>query len=629
MNRHVAPSANNPSGVSRTSLQALRDALQIFWAAADGYAKRRMFLALAVVAAGALLAALTPIALKLVIDSLTGQVGGSTSHVAPVAAVAIYVCGQYLWRCSAELRMMLHGHAEQRVHRSIGARLFEHLVNLPLRFHLERKAGAVGQTAEQGMRGYQLLATHLIFTVLPVLVEFSAVAIVLVHFGHETYLTIIAVSSLAYMYAFQRGAAAIRETSEHVSTSHIDAHAVLTDCLLNHETVKYFDAEPVVCHRYDTALGRIETAWRTFFTKRTKNGVVVATIFAVSLGFSLVYAAQDVARGAMTVGDFVLVNVYVMRLAQPLELLGFAIRDVAQAVAFLGKMLSVFEERREEDGSRVPEAGELRGALALDNVSFAYEGGRVVLRNVTFNIPAGRTVAVVGVSGSGKSSLIRLLFRLYEPTSGRILLDGMPIAEMSLSALRQAIAVVPQDTVLFHDTIGNNIGFGRYGSTQPEIEEAAKLANLHEFILSLPEGYDSEVGERGLKLSGGERQRVAIARAALKRPRIFVFDEATSSLDTRTEREILRNLVDLSSRSTTLVIAHRLSTVVHADEIVVLDRGVIVERGSHDELRARNGYYAALWNAQQGGVSQRGEASGVSRIGWRDSVQPGAIDPIA
>lgn len=592
----------------RRWLRTLREALQLFVAVADAYAKRRLLLALAAVAAGALLVAVTPIALKLVVDSLGARSDSAASLLPPLALVVLYAVGQFLWRCSSELRVMLHGHAEQRVRRRISRRLFEHLVRMPLRFHLERKVGAMGETVEQGLRGYDLLLQHLVYTVVPVAIEFIAVAVVLIHFHQAKYLVILAAASIAYVVAFHRWATKIYEPSEDVSKAHIESHGLLTDSLGAHEVIKYFDAEAVVCNRYDVALSRTESAWRRFFNEYAINGLIVATIFGLSLGVSLIYGTRDVMRGAMTVGDFVLINAYVVRLVQPLEMLGFAVRDIAQGLAFLGSMLALFREKTEGSSSSATSkcTSATRGELTFEDVSFSYRQEQPVLEGVSFRIPAGKTAAIVGVSGSGKSSLIRLLFRLYEPDSGRILLDGLPTNEMSLSSVRQAIAIVPQDTVLFHDSIARNIGFGRHGASQPEIEEAARLANLHDFIVGLPEGYETTVGDRGMKLSGGERQRVAIARAALKRPRIFVCDEATSSLDSRSEREIMRNLVDLSSHRTTLIIAHRLSTIVHADEILVLNRGVIVERGTHEQLRARNGYYAGLWDAQQaGGVDGR------------------------
>jgi ABC-type transport system involved in Fe-S cluster assembly fused permease/ATPase subunit len=584
---------------------ALREALQLLWSVADRYAKRRLLLAVALVAAAALLAALTPIALKFAIDALPGS-DGAVSFLAPVSFVLLYVVGQYLVRAFTELRQLMHGQGEQRVRRHIGQRLFEHLLRLPMRFHLERKTGAMGQTAEQGLRGYQLLLHHLVFTILPVTVEFIAVAVVLVHLDHTAYLVILGLAAIAYVAAFQRGAAEVQGPARSLSIAHIEAHAVLTDSLLNYETVKYFDAEPVVSNRYDRALDKTESAWRQFLRRRATNGLLVATIFACSLAASLVFAAREVARGGMTIGDFVLINSYVVRLVQPLEMLGYAVRDVSQSLAFLQKLLDLFREKTELDPARfAARSDDMRGELAFESVTFSYLDSRPVLQNVSFCVPAGRTIAVVGVSGSGKSSLIRLLFRLYEPNAGRILLDGTPISQLPMSTVRRAIAVVPQDTVLFHDTIASNIGFGRSGASRAEIEDAARIAHLHDFIMQMPEQYETVVGERGLKLSGGERQRVAIARAALKRPRIFVFDEATSSLDSKTEREILRNLLEISSKSTTLVIAHRLSTVVHADEIVVLHEGRIVERGTHNQLRVANGHYAALWQAQQGAPAAR------------------------
>jgi ATP-binding cassette subfamily B protein len=609
-------SAETKLGVS--DLQTLREALQLLWAVADAFAKRRLLIALFLVATGALLAALTPIALKLLIDSLTaGPLASPTaSPIAapsafvffapivstPIVLVLLYVCGQYLTRLLTELRTLAHGQAEQRVRRHIGRELFEHLVRLPLRFHLERRTGAIGETAEQGIRGYQLLLTHLIYTILPVTVEFVAVGAVLVHFGHASYLAIFAVASVVYVTVFRRGAVSILEPARTISASHIEAHAVLNDSLLNFETVKYFDAGRIVCSRYDAALGRTESAWRSFYHRRMTNGAAVATIFALSLGTTLVLATRDVLAGAMTAGDFVMLNAYVLRLVQPLEMLGFAVRDIAQGLAFLQRMLELFRETPEIDvrHAAIP-VQDSRGALVFINVGFSYRPDRTILRGVSFTVPPGRSVAVVGASGSGKSSLIRLLFRLYEPDAGRILLDGVSISQMSLSMLRQAIAVVPQDTVLFHDSIASNIGFGRDGASMEEIQEAARIANLHDFILAMPDGYDTIVGERGLKLSGGERQRIAIARAVLKRPRVFVFDEATSSLDSRTEREILTNLISVSHQCTTLVIAHRLSTIANADEILVLDDGRIAERGTHQELRDLHGLYAALWQAQHSG----------------------------
>jgi ABC-type transport system involved in Fe-S cluster assembly fused permease/ATPase subunit len=577
----------------------LVEAARLFWEAADAYAKRQLFYALIVVAGGALLVACAPLAFKLLVDDLSG--GGSILGQTAVGLVIMYALSQFLWRCSSDLRLMLHGLAEQRVKRHVSRKLFEHLMQMPLRFHLERKVGAIGETVEQGLRGYDLLLQHVIFTVVPVTVEFVVVSAVLLHFHHSKYLVVLALASVAYAAAFRRWANRIYEPSEQISKTYIDSHAVMIDSLSNFETVKYFDAERMLCQRYEAALTRTESAWRRFFAEYVTNGFMVATIFAVSLAMSLLLGVGDIRSGNMTIGDFVLINSYVIRLVQPLELIGLAARDIAQGLAFLNSMLLLLTEKTETNkASPRCVLGSARGQLAFENVSFSYQEERVVLRDVSFTVESGKTVAIVGVSGSGKSSLIRLLFRLYEPDNGRILLDGVPTTNLPLSTLRQAIGIIPQDTVLLHDTIANNIGLGKYGASDEEIEEAARVAHLHDFIVSLPDGYETVVGERGMKLSGGERQRIAIARAALKRPSIFVCDEATSSLDTRSERDIMRNLIELSSTCTTLIIAHRLSTIVHADEIVVLHHGVIVERGAHTELRDRGGYYAGLWDAQSG-----------------------------
>ena len=475
-------------------------------------------------------------------------------------------------------------------------------------FHLERKTGALSQTLAQGLMGYRLILNQMIYAVLPVVVQLATIATILTHFGYPVFLAILGFSLAAYAIAFAIGVVRISGPARAVSSAHIEANAVMTDSIINYETVKHFNAEDHVQGRYDEALSRSEREWRRFYVRKTVNGLMVATIFGLSLAACIGFAGREVLAGRMTVGDFVLVNTYMLTIVRPLEMLGFALRDIAQGIAFIEKMLALFQEKPEPRlvaGAQTSSCGPAE--LVFDNVSFAYGPDREILKGISFSVEPGKTVAIVGPSGSGKSSLIRLLVRLYEPDSGRILLDGTPITAMATSSLRRAIAVVPQDTVLFHDTIAYNIAFGKQGSTQEELEQAAKLAHIHDFVTGLADGYATVVGERGLKLSGGEKQRVAIARAALKRPRIYVFDEATSSLDSRTEREILTNLIEVSRGTTTLVIAHRLSTVVHADEIIVLSHGEIIERGPHAVLLSQEGAYAAMWAAQH-------------RVGERDST---------
>jgi ABC-type transport system involved in Fe-S cluster assembly fused permease/ATPase subunit len=580
------------------SSSALRQALRLLWSESDAYIKRRLTAALALVIGYSMLTALAPIAFAYLVDDFAER-QQQRDYWLPAMLLGAYVLSQFLVRALSSIRDLLHGRGEQRLYRHLSRRLFSHIIRLPLRFHLERKTGAMGETLTQGLHGYQMLIQHLVYTILPSIVEFATIVVVLIAFGHPLYLVIYALAAVSYAYAFARGATAVTEPARTASAAHVEAHAVLTDSLLNYETVKYFDAEGVVYEKYDRALARTESAWGLFYLRRTSNSLVVGVIFAVSLMAALGMAGYEVVRGTMTIGEFVLINTYMLRITVPLEMLGYAVRDVSQGLAFLQKMLELFREQPELDAvASETLTDSARGELVFDHVNFSYRSDRPVLRDVSFSVPAGRTVAIVGMSGSGKSSLIRLLFRLCEPDGGQIRLDGVPIASMPLSQLRRAIAVVPQDMVLFNDTIGNNIAFGRAGSSREHVERAVGLAHLHGFVAGLPEGLDTMVGERGLKLSGGERQRVAIARAAVKQPRIFVFDEATSSLDTRTEREILRNLMEVSQGCTTLVIAHRLSTIVHADEIVVLEGGVVVERGTHANLLQSNGAYAALWRVQ-------------------------------
>lgn len=591
-----------------TVIGALRATAAILWGASDSYAKRTLVLSFGLLILASIVDALSPLVYKLLIDALAGAMNSPMIR-SPTFLLVAYISCTYLSNATGALRQVAHGVGTQRMSRRLSNRLFEHIVRLPLRFHLDRKTGAVAETLGQGLNGCQIVLQHAVFTFLPVLIQFVSMVLVLVHFGRSQYVLIMGVSSIAYGYMFWRAAEGVSAPSRTVSESHVDSRATLTDGLLNYETVKYFAGESAICSRYDRTLERTERSWRALLHLRARYGLVLATIYAVCIGVSLGYASREVLEGTMTLGDFVLVNVYITNLYRPLEAIGAAAREVSQALAFLEKMLQTFDEQPEPDyaAALVPPT-QMKGALAFERVSFSYRGERQVLQELTFSVPACRTLAIVGASGSGKSSVVRLLFRLYEPTSGHILFDGVPIVELPLSYLRSAIAIVPQDTVLFNDSIGHNIGFGRPGASQQEIEQAAKLAHLHDFIVELPEGYDTQVGERGLKLSGGEKQRVAIARAALKRPAVFVFDEATSSLDSKAEREILRNLIEVSRNCTTIVIAHRLSTVVHADEIVVLDHGIVRERGTHSALLERDGHYAALWRAQQAS----GRAEGVT-----------------
>lgn len=569
----------------------------LFWTGSDAYVKGRLALALGLTIASAVITAISPIALKYAIDGFT-QRSGNGFYI--FLFVGLYVLGLWFARNLTELRVLVHGQADRRMNRSLSDRLFNHILHLPLRFHLERQTGAINETLTNGLFGYQLVLQVGVYTVLPVLVQLAVVATVLVHLKQPIFLALFMVAVVLYAVTFGYGAVRITKAARAASDAQVEARGVMTDAIINFETVKFFTAESVVRDKVDAAQGRTEFQWLRFYKSRTRNGLAVAAVFAIFLGITVVYAAREVFQGRMTVGDFVLINTYLLQLVQPLETVGFALQQTSQGVAFLQKMLELFREKTEPVASVAGTSAPMStpGELAFENVRVAYRSDRSVLRDVSFTVPRGKTVGIVGASGQGKSTIVRVLVRLLEVDGGRICLDGIPIARLPLPVLRQSIAVVPQDTVLFNDTIAYNIGFGRRGSTQEEIEAAARVAHLHDFVMAQPDGYQTRVGERGLKLSGGEKQRVAIARAALKRPRIYVFDEATSSLDSHTEKMILANLRELSLHATTLVIAHRLSTLVHADEIVVLHDGAIVEQATHEELLRLNGHYAKLWRAQ-------------------------------
>jgi ABC-type transport system involved in Fe-S cluster assembly fused permease/ATPase subunit len=583
-------------------LESLGAAFALIWLHTDRFVKVRLIMAISSLVLAAILSALGPVALKNVVDAIAGD---STRTRASIAVlVLLYVLTQWLARSAGEVRALLYAYAERRMLRTLSENLFAHVMRLPLRFHLGRQTGAIGQTLQNGLQGYELILHHVVFTFLPVVAELATIVVVLVRLDRPMFFTFYAGAALCYTLVFGVTVSKVMRTANAASKTSIDASATMTDSILNYETVKYFTAERVVQEKVSRALVKTEKQWVSFYRLYSVSGLAVATTYAVFMALTIFYAVAQVRAGEMTIGTFVLVNTYMLQIVRPIEMLGYAVQGFSQGIAMLDGMLKLLQERPEPDVGDGTVATGGAGSLEFDSVVVSYGPDRTILDGISFRIPAGKTLGIVGTSGAGKSTIVRLVARLLEADSGRILLDGEPISEMPLGAVRQAIAVVPQDTVLFNDTIGYNIAFGKRACTQRDIEDAARIAHLHDFITSLPDGYATHVGERGVKLSGGERQRLSIARAALKHPRIYVFDEATSSLDSRTEQQILLNLRDISSFYTTLVIAHRLSTVVHADEIVVLDRGVIVERGTHRSLLQQNGRYAGLWYAQQSAVSQ-------------------------
>jgi ATP-binding cassette subfamily B protein len=552
-----------------------------------------------------------PLLLKQIVDSLDPAIAILT---VPLALLAAYGVLRLSTTFFTELREYLFAKVTQRAVRTIALEVFRHLHALSLRFHLARQTGGLTRDVERGQRGITTLISFTLFSILPTLVEIGLVSAILIARYDWAFIAITLTALSLYIFAtiaITNWRTVFRRQMNELDSK---ANTRAIDSLLNYETVKYFGNEEWEARRYDESLQRWEQAAVKSQTSLSLLNVTQSAIIAIAVTLIMWRATVGVVDRTMTVGDLVLVNAFMIQLYIPLNFLGVLYREVKQALADMERMFALAKEHTEvadAPGARPLAVGP--GEVRFEHVDFGYEKNRQILFDVSFTIPAGRTVAVVGSSGAGKSTLSRLLFRFYDVTGGRVLIDGEDVRAVRQASVRAAIGIVPQDTVLFNDTIEYNIGYGRPGATHEEIVAAAKLAQIHAFIESTPEGYATPVGERGLKLSGGEKQRVAIARALLKDPRILIFDEATSALDSKSEKAIQAELRRIAQDRTTLTIAHRLSTIVDADEILVLDHGRIVERGTHGALLAAGGVYARMWELQQTEAGRAEASSAPSR----------------
>jgi len=519
---------------------------------------------------------------------------------APIAMTIAYGGMRILMAAFTQLRDGLFAKVAMHAVRRLAYRTFVHMHELSLRFHLERKTGGLTRVLERGRNGIETIVRMVILQLAPTIVELALIIVVLMWQFDWRYVVAISITIALYMTYTYRATEWRIGIRRRMNDSDTDANVKAIDSLLNYETVKYFSAEEREAARYDRAMARYEEASVRSYTSLAVLNAGQAVIFTSGLAAVMVMCALEIQSGTKTVGDFVLINAMMIQLYQPLNFMGMVYREIKQAITDIEIMFAILARDPEiKDVAHAPQLKVASGTIRFEGVAFAYDPVRPILKGISFEVPAGRTVAVVGPSGAGKSTISRLLFRFYDLSGGRILIDGQDIAKVTQKSLRQAIGMVPQDTVLFNDTIRYNIRYGRWEATDAEVEEAARLAQIDPLIRIAPKGYETEVGERGLKLSGGEKQRVAIARTILKGPPILVLDEATSALDSHTEKEIQDALERVSRNRTTLVIAHRLSTIVGADEIIVLDEGEIVERGTHYALLANNGLYASMWNRQR------------------------------
>ncbi len=595
--RSLETTEQNPK-IHRSDLKTLKTLIPYLWPKDALEMKFRVLIALLFLALAKGISAGAPILYKLAIDAISNN--KIEIIIVPVGIILSYGLARTLSLAFGEFRDAVFAKVAQRAIRKAGLKTFRHLHKLAMRFHLDRQTGGLSRAVERGTKGIDFLLNFMLFNVIPTLLEIVLVCAIMWGLFNIWYalITFITVS----IYIFWTIAVTDWRLKYRRQMNKMDgeANTRAIDSLLNYETVKYFGNEEHEAKRFDRALRSYEESAIKSKVSLSLLNVGQGAVISIGMTVLMIMAGFDVQDKTMTIGDFVLVNTYLIQLFLPLNFLGFVYREIKQSLTDMDDMFSLLEKETEIEDR--PDAVELKltgGEVIFENISFHYQPERPILKNVSLTVRPGQTVAIVGSSGAGKSTISRLLYRFYDVTKGRILIDGQDIREVKQNTVRAAIGIVPQDTVLFNDTIFYNISYGRPSATPSEVEEAARLAAIHNFIIDSPDGYNTRVGERGLKLSGGEKQRVAIARTILKNPKILIFDEATSALDSHTEREIQQSLKEVSANRTAIVIAHRLSTVIDADEIIVLEKGSIIEKGRHSELLAKAGSYASMWARQQ------------------------------
>ena len=585
----------------RVEIRVVARVVPYLWPKGQPGLKWRVVIALTSLVLAKLVAVATPMILGSAVDALAGNSNwlSQSFTLGAVGLTLAYGISRILESGFLQIRDVVFAKVGQRALRKVGLETFQHIHALSLRYHISRKTGGLSRVMERGVKGVAFLLRFLLFSIGPLALQLVMITVALAAFYDARYVSVIAVAVIAYVwFTFVVTEWRVKIRKE-MNDQDNDANQKAIDSLLNFETVKYFGAETREANRYDKAMAGYEVAaLKTSYSLGVIN-IGQALIINSALVVVMIMSALEVSSGKASVGDFVTVNAFIMQVMMPLNFLGFVYRETRQALVDMSEMFSLLEQPAEVlDKSGAPPL-QIKGArIELRDVHFAYDPERKILKGVSLKVPAGKTLAIVGPSGSGKSTIGRLLFRFYDVSAGALLVDSQDVRDVTQASLHNAIGVVPQDTVLFNDTIYYNIAYGRADATQADIEAAAKAAQIHDFVTSLPLGYNTTVGERGLKLSGGEKQRVGIARTLLKNPPILLLDEATSALDTETEHDIQESLIAMGQGRTVLIIAHRLSTVVHADQIVVLEQGKIVEQGSHDELLAKEGRYSHLWNLQ-------------------------------